>query len=68
MTTATPGNQPYNYERFVGDDDFESFRACLPVGSRAPDGVVLDARNGAAGNLSNYWRGRDVVIEFGSLT
>ncbi len=58
----------YNYARFVGDDDFLAFRTALPVGSKAPDVPVVVAATGESAQLSDYWRDRDLLIEFGSLT
>ena len=58
----------YNYTTFVGDDDFLAFRTALPVGSKAPDFAVTVAATGEQALLSDYWRDRDLVIEFGSLT
>jgi hypothetical protein len=58
----------YNYAEFIGDDDFIAFRTALPVGSAAPDVTLTDAATGDAVRLSDYWRGVDLVIEFGSLT
>jgi hypothetical protein len=63
----TPPN-PYNYERFLGDDDFLAFRRALPIGSRAPDGRVIEVATGQERALSEFWHRSDVVIEFGSLT
>jgi hypothetical protein len=40
----------------------------LPVGSAAPDVAVTVADTGKPRRLSDYWSGRDLVIEFGSLT
>jgi hypothetical protein len=62
------GTAPYNYETFVGDDDFLAFRTALPVGSTAPDVQLIDAVTEERVQLSDYWRGHDLVIEFGSLT
>lgn len=58
----------YNYAEFVGDDDFLAFRSVLPVGSAAPDVAVTVAGTGEAARLSDFWRGGDLAIEFGSLT
>lgn len=58
----------YNYEEFIGDDDFLAFRTALPVGSIAPDVILTDAATGEPVRLSDSWRGADLVIEFGSLT
>jgi hypothetical protein len=60
--------EEYNYSVFTGSEDFRSFRPALPAGSVALDftATLLDA--GQPVQLSDYWRDRDVVIEFGSLT
>jgi hypothetical protein len=58
----------YNYETFVGDDDFLAFRTALPVGSKAPDFPVVVAATGEPAHLSDFWRDADLLIEFGSLT
>lgn len=57
-----------NYASFDGSDDFLAFRTALPVGSAAPDAAVTVAETGEAGRLSDHWRDRDLLIEFGSLT
>ena len=58
----------YNYTIFEGQGDFESFPLGPRVGSPAPDfpAVLLDT--GQAVRLSDYWRERDVLVEFGSFT
>lgn len=58
----------YNYAVFEGTDDFLAFRTALPIGSLAPDGEVVIAATGQRARLSDFWRGHDLVIEFGSLT
>lgn len=60
----------YNYATFEAseEDVFPGFRNALPVGSAAPDAVVTVASTGQTARLSDYWRGHDLVIEFGSLT
>ena len=60
--------ETYNYATFVGDDDFLAFRTALPVGSLAPEAEVLLAETGEPVRLSDFWRGQDLLIEFGSLT
>ena len=62
------GSEAYNYAVFEGTDDFLAFRTALPVGSPAPDVDVTLADDGAAARLSDFWRDRDLVVEFGSLT
>jgi hypothetical protein len=60
----------YNYATFEASEEavFPGFRSALPVGSAAPDVAVTVADSGQAARLSGYWRERDLVIEFGSLT
>lgn len=58
----------YNYATFVGSDNFLAFRSVLPVGSTAPDFAVTLLETGEPASISDYWRDRDVLIEFGSLT
>lgn len=67
MNTAGSTSE-YNYAVFDGTDDFFAFRTALPVGSLAPDGEVVVASTGQQSRLSEFWRGQDLVIEFGSLT
>ena len=58
----------YNYTTFEGQGDFENFPLGPRVGSTAPDfpAVLLDT--GQVVRLSDYWRERDVLVEFGSFT
>jgi thiol-disulfide isomerase/thioredoxin len=65
---APTSEDHYNFTTFVGDDDFLAFRTVLPVGSKAPDFAVTVATTGEPARLRDYWRDRDLVIEFGSLT
>ena len=60
--------EAYDYAAFEGTDDFLAFRTALPVGSPAPDFAVTLADNGVAARLSDFWRDRDLLVEFGSLT
>lgn len=60
--------ESYNYGTFAGNEDFLAFRAIAQVGTRAPDFTVVNVNTGEALPISNLWRGRDVLIEFGSLT
>jgi hypothetical protein len=64
----------YNYDRFdvyvesgVDDAEFGAFPNLLHAGEQAPDGelTVLD---GARVRLSDLWRDRRIVLEFGSFT
>jgi hypothetical protein len=67
-------SEAYNYERFdeyvesgVDEREFGAFPNMLHVGERAPDGelTVLD---GERVRLSELWRERGIVLEFGSFT
>lgn len=64
----------YNYERFdeyvtTGEDEreFGGFPNVLHAGERAPDGD-LARLDGSRVRLSDGWRQRGVVLEFGSFT
>jgi hypothetical protein len=64
----------YNYEQFdryveSGEDDreFALFPNMLHAGERAPDGE-LTALDGGTVPLSELWRERGLVLEFGSFT
>jgi hypothetical protein len=68
------GMDAYNYERFdayvesgADEREFAAFPNMLHAGERAPDGelTILD---GGRVRLSELWRGRDLVLEFGSFT
>jgi hypothetical protein len=65
----------YNYEHFdayveSGEDarEFEEFTGILHAGGRAPEGelTLLEGRDPV--RLSELWRQRGVVLEFGSFT
>ena len=58
----------YNYTVFEGQGDFDSFPSGAHVGSLAPDFTAILLDTGQPVRLSDYWRDRDVVIEFGSFT
>jgi hypothetical protein len=67
-------SEAYNYERFdeyvesgVDEREFGAFPNMLHAGERAPDGelTVLD---GEPVRLSELWRERGIVLEFGSFT
>ena len=67
-------SRPYNYDRFdlyveCGDDEreFGAFPNMLHAGERAPDGE-LRLLDGERVRLSDLWRDRGVVLEFGSFT
>jgi hypothetical protein len=64
----------YNYERFdeyveSGEDEreFGAFPGMLHAGERAPDGE-LQVLEGERVRLSDLWRERGIVLEFGSFT
>lgn len=64
----------YNYERFdtyveSGQDEteFGAFPDRLHAGERAPDGE-LTTLEGERVLLSDLWRSRGLVVEFGSFT
>ncbi|TDI44519.1 MAG: hypothetical protein E2P02_09600 [Acidobacteria bacterium] len=61
----------YNYMNFPLDADMQDF-AAFPegprVGSKAPDGKLVDVRDGRSVRLSEYFRKGVTVIEFGSFT
>lgn len=64
----------YNYEHFdtyveSGQDEHEfgAFPNSLHAGERAPDGE-LTTLEGERVRLSDLWRPRGVVLEFGSFT
>lgn len=65
----------YNYARFdeyvrtgleVGE--FSAFPGRLHAGEEAPDFAATRLRDGATVRLSELWRTRPVVVEFGSFT
>ncbi len=61
----------YNYKHFPLDgdmQDFVSFPDGLRVGTKAPDGVLIDARDGSDVALGGVYRKGVTVIEFGSYT
>ena len=65
---------PYNYDRFDtyvenGQDEreFAAFPNMLHAGERAPDGE-LTLLDGGPVRLSELWRRRSIVLEFGSFT
>ncbi len=64
----------YNYEHFDayvagGEDEreFGAFPNALHAGERAPNGELTQL-DGERVRLSDLWRGRGVVLEFGSFT
>jgi len=65
----------YNYPRFDdyvsdgGDSaDEDAFWASPRAGQRAPEFVLPRLGDGAAIRLSDLWRSRPLVMEFGSFT
>ena len=71
---GSAGVAGYNYERFdayveSGEDELEfgTFPNVLHAGERAPDGE-LTLLDGVRVRLSELWRQRAVVLEFGSFT
>ena len=65
----------YNYSRFdeyvaSGEDraDEAAFWASPQAGQRAPDFTLARFGDGAGVRLSDLWRSRPVVLEFGSFT
>lgn len=58
----------YNYSTFEGQGDFDSFPTRLRIGSAAPDFSAVLLERGQPVRLSDYWRERDVLVEFGSFT
>jgi len=66
---------PYNYPRFddyvaSGEDraDEAAFWASPRAGQRAPDLTLTRLGDGGGVRLSDLWRSRPVVLEFGSFT
>jgi len=61
----------YNYASFPLDlcaEEFAAFRDAVPAGTRAPDGVTVDAATGAEVRLRDLWTHGTLVLEFGSFT
>lgn len=65
----------YNYERFdahvearEGGGELGGFADRLHAGENAPDATLLRLDDGESVRLSERWRQRTVVIEFGSFT
>ena len=65
----------YNYPRFdeyvaAGGDlaDEDAFRASPRAGQRAPDFTLPRLSDGTSVQLSDLWRSRPLVMEFGSFT
>jgi hypothetical protein len=73
--TGHDSTAAYNYSRFdgyVADGgdmaDEHAFWASPRAGQRAPDFVVPRLGDGAGVRLSDLWRSRPLVMEFGSFT
>lgn len=58
----------YNYNVFEGQGDYETFPTPWHALSSAPDCSAILLDTGQPVRLSDYWRERDVLIEFGSYT
>lgn len=61
----------YNYTSFPLDadrEDFTRFPDIARVGTKAPDGELVDARDGVLVNLNDLYREGVTILEFGSLT
>ncbi len=61
----------YNYENFPLDgdmQDFVRFPDGLRAGTKAPHGVLIDAKDGSDVQLGDVYRRGVTVIEFGSYT
>jgi hypothetical protein len=73
--TGRDSTASYNYSRFddyVADGrdiaDEDAFWASPRAGQRAPDFLVPRLGDGADVRLSDLWRTRPLVMEFGSFT
>lgn len=61
----------YNYKTFPLDadmQDFQQFPNIARVGTKAPDGILLDAKDGSEVQLAQLYKRGLSVIEFGSFT
>ena len=61
----------YNYTAFTVESNgtaFDTFTHALHVSDPAPDGEMVDIATGQTVRLSDFWKTRPVVIEFGSYT
>lgn len=63
-----PDSDAYNYSVFEGQGDDETFPSPWHALSAAPDCSAILLDTGQSVRLSDYWRERDVLIEFGSYT
>ena len=73
--TGRDSTASYNYPRFDdyvanGGDmaDEDAFWASPRAGQRAPEFVLPRLGDGAGVRLSDLWRSRPLVMEFGSFT
>jgi len=61
----------YNYKSFplaADMQDFQQFPNVAQVGTKAPDGILLDAKDGSEVQLTKLYKKGLSVIEFGSYT
>ncbi len=61
----------YNYKNFPLDgdmQDFVGFPDGARVGTKAPDGALIDAKDGRDVELGDIYRKGVTVVEFGSYT
>ena len=61
----------YNYPSFpkyMDGEHFQRFPEVARAGAKAPDGELIDSRDGRRLKLSELWHGEVTVIEFGSVT
>lgn len=65
----------YNYAHFdeyvesgAAEVEFGAFTGRLHAGEQAPDFTATQLDGGASVRLSDWWRDRPVVVEFGSFT
>ena len=69
------GPAGYNYEYFdrhvaagADDEDEAAFRASFAAGEQAADFALVRLDDGAQVKLSDLWRSKPLVMEFGSFT
>jgi len=63
--TGRDGAASYNYSHF---DGYVAFWASPRAGQRAPDFTLPRLGDGAGITLSDLWRSKPLVMEFGSFT
>lgn len=75
MNTPATGGSAYNYEYFdqhvaagadIGDED--AFRASFHAGDPAESFTLVRLDDRERVNLSDLWRSKPLVMEFGSFT